>query len=301
MKNIVYKLVIPACLALFCLFSSCQKENIQQYAATEKYPEDTLLDSIENKRAVIVLAHDDDMCAMSGTASKMNKAGWQIAVISFSKDSLRNGAQIRACKNLLDTVLFVNLKHEEFRNDLFHSKEVYDAIPKDSFEKVFNLTIIAHEYSQLINELDPTVIFTLDNEIGGYGHPEHVMISQMVIDLSKNGKISPSYIYQSVYTDHMEEKIMARHSRRMKSWGFAGDGWEIAKSTYKVDGMPEPTVQIKIESEAKIKMAYLNSYNKRERKTIGFFVPAFEDYSAEEYFKVFDREFFRIIDVKSLI
>jgi hypothetical protein len=42
-------------------------------------------------------------------------------------------------------------------------------------------------------------------------------------------------------------------------------------------------------------MGYLLSYNERERKTMGFYVPAFEDYSATEYFSVFNREFYRVI------
>jgi hypothetical protein len=83
----------------------------------------------------------------------------------------------------------------------------------------------------------------------------------------------------------------------MIEWGFKGDNWEIAKKTYKVKGMPTPTTQIHITSEANEKMDYLNSYNERERKTIGFYIPAFEEYSAEEYFKIFDREFFNIIKI----
>lgn len=59
--------------------------------------------------------------------------------------------------------------------------------------------------------------------------------------------------------------------------------------------MPTPGVQIHISSEAKLKMDYLNSYNKREREILDFFIPHFEKYSAEEYFSIFDREFFRII------
>ena len=88
---------------------------------------------------------------------------------------------------------------------------------------------------------------------------------------------------------------MKRHSERMKSWGFPGNEWDYAKKVYRVEGMPEPTVQVKIAGEAQQKMDYLRSYNKRERKTVGFFIPEFEKYSAEEYFTIFDREFFRVI------
>ena len=90
---------------------------------------------------------------------------------------------------------------------------------------------------------------------------------------------------------------MARQAKRMKEWGFPEDEWENAKKTYQVDGQPEPTTQINIQNQAQHKMNYLKSYNKREREIMGFYIPAFEDYKAEEYFKIFDREFFRVIKI----
>lgn len=282
-------------LVQIILFSCNEKEDINQFAPIENYPNDSILQLVTNKRAMIVIAHDDDMCAMAGTISMLNKNDWEIAVVSFSKSSERNSAQIKACRNILDTVMFVDLKPEQYRNDLDTVDHPYYAIPKDKFSEVFNLSLVEAQYTRYINAFEPHVIFTLDNEIGGYGHPEHVMVSQMVMDLAREKKIFPAYIYQSVFTNHMENTIMARHAQRMKSWGFPGDEWENAKKIYNVSGMPEPTVQVVITNEAKPKMEYLRSYNKREREILDFFIPYFEDYNAEEYFSVFDREFFRII------
>ena len=291
-KNLQFLLIL---LALST--SSCRNiENLKQFAATETYPADTILQTVTNKRAMLVVAHDDDMCSMSGTISLLHKNGWKIAIASFSKTPERNAAQIEACRDILDTVMFVALKPEQIRNDKEEDRKSYYAFPKDSFNIIFNKKLIENEYLKLINHFKPTVIFTLDNEIGGYGHPEHVLISQMVIDLAQENRISPEYIYQSVYTNHMTNSIMKRHSERMKSWGFPGDEWDNAKKIYGVSGMPEPSVQFTITSEAKQKMDYLRSYNERERKTIGFFIPEFEKYSAEKYFSIFDREFFRIIN-----
>jgi LmbE family N-acetylglucosaminyl deacetylase len=166
---------------------------------------------------------------------------------------------------------------------------------REKFEETFNQKVVEDELIKRVNNFKPSVIFTLDNEIGGYGHPEHVFISQLVLDLAQSQKISIDYIYQSVYTPHMTTSIMERHSKRMLEWGFAGDGWENAKETYKVAGMPLPTTQINISTEADSKMDYLKSYNEREQKTIGFYIPAFFEYSAEEYFNIFDREFFHVI------
>lgn len=286
-------------IVLFTALSACNsREEIGQYAPVETYPDDTLLQTIDVKRAMIVIAHDDDMCAMAGTMSLLNKEGWEIAVVSITSTPERNTAQKEACRHILDTVIFAELSPGQIRNDSEEMRESYYAFPKDSFDIIFNRSIIEQEFVKHINSFDPTVIFTLDSDMGGYGHPEHVLISQMVIDLSEEQRITPLYIYQSVYTDHMENSIMRRHSERMKGWGFPGNDWDMAKKIYMAEGMPEPTVQINITGEAKLKMDYLRSYNKREREVLGFFIPEFERYTAEEYFTVFDREFFRVLSVK---
>jgi len=276
-------------------FVSCGiKENIRQYAAIEYYANDTHLDSINRKKALIVIAHDDDMCAMSGTISKLNKSGWEIGVVSFSQTPERNTAQIKACKNILDTVIFIQLSKDQIRNDNENERPRYYSFPRSNFDIVFNKKIIEDAYLKIVKIFNPSVIFTLDNEIGGYGHPEHVLVSQMILDWTEQKIIHPNYIYQSVYTPHMMENIMRRHSEKMKSWGYPGDEWENAKKNYDLIELPKPNVQINISSEAYQKMEYLRSYNERERKTIGFYIPNFEDYSAEDYFSVFDREFFRV-------
>jgi LmbE family N-acetylglucosaminyl deacetylase len=287
-------------LILHFLLLSCSKENIQQYAATESYPNDTFLASVKDKKAMVVIAHDDDMCAMTGTLSILNKQGWEIEVLSLLKSESRNKAHQKACSFIADSVLFMNLSSESLYKNYDKEKRHYEAFPKDQFAATFKIKKLKEELLAKISHFQPSIIFTLDNEFGGYGHPEHVLISQSVIDLTKDSLIFPKAIYQSVFTKHMEGTIMARHSKRMKSWGFDGSGWQRAKDIYQLDGMPEPSVQIEIKSEAEAKMNYLMSYNERERKTIGFFIPAFQEYSAEEYFSVFDREFFRVLEPDEL-
>ncbi|MCF1422310.1 PIG-L family deacetylase [Mangrovimonas futianensis] len=288
-------IMVTAVLAI--VLSGCNREDVTIYAPIETYPNDTILEQLADKRAMIIIAHDDDMCAMSGTISLLNKKGWEIQVLSTPINPERDSAHQQACQKLLDKVTFFDFRNEKFRIDT--ANVTYNAIPKNQFHKTFNVELLAEKIIQSVNSFNPSVIFTLDNEIGGYGHPGHVVVSQTILDLAKTHRIHPQYIYQSVYTDHMETTIMNRHSKRMKSWGFQGDGWENAKKVYAVTGMPEPSVQINIISEAKSKMEYLMSYNERERKTMGFFIPAFEEYSAEDYFTIFNREFFRIIEIKN--
>jgi LmbE family N-acetylglucosaminyl deacetylase len=291
-------------LLVIILFSFAFKkgrEDITQFAPTsqEVYPTDTILQSFNIKKAMIIIAHDDDIAAMSGTISKLNKDGWKIEVLSFHMNSERDKAQIEACRTILDSVRFFDFNYSQWRLDLNERKqeELYLPVEKEKFAVTFNQKIVEDEIVKQVKDFNPSVVFTLDNEIGAYGHPEHVFISQLVLDLAQSKQIPITYIYQSVYTPHMTESIMMRHSKRMIKWGFKGDGWEIAKKTYKVNGMPKPTTQINITSEANEKMEYLKSYNERERKTIDFYIPAFEQYAAVEYFTIFDREFFNMIKI----
>jgi LmbE family N-acetylglucosaminyl deacetylase len=301
MRNRELNIVPVIIFAFATILFGCagEREDVTKYAPTESYPEDTILNHITNRKAMIVIAHDDDMCGMTGTLSKLNKDGWEIRVLSFPQALERNLAHIKACSNILDSVLFFDFSHEDFRYDVESTEKLYKAVPRATFSEIFNYELVEKDLIKKVTDFNPSVIFTLDNEIGGYGHPEHIFISQMVIDLAKTDSISPSYFFQNVWTDHMETTIMKRHSERMKSWGFEGDGWETAKKVYGVDGAPEPSIQIYITTEAQQKMNYLMSYNDKERKTMGFFIPAFEDYSAEEYFSIFDREFYRVIEIKN--
>jgi LmbE family N-acetylglucosaminyl deacetylase len=291
-----FKILLPFVGLLLTIASCNKKENVTQYAPIENYPDDTLLSKVSNKKAMIVIAHDDDMSAMTGTLSQLNKKGWEIITLSFPQTPERNEAHIKACGPIVDSVTFFSFPHEKFRNDIDKNETLYKAIPLEHFGKIFNKRLVQEELIKKVRAFNPSIIFTLDHIIGAYGHPEHVFISSLVLELAQADSINPSFIYQNVYTPHMIESIMLRHSKRMKEWGYPDDGWEHTKATYNVKGTPEPTTQVNIESEAEIKMDFLKSYNERERKTIGFYIPAFEDYSAKEYFKIFNREFFKVIN-----
>lgn len=288
-------LLLPA----FSSWLACaQREEVKQYAAIEKYPADTLLTALTPGRAMVLIAHDDDMCAMTGTLSILNKKGWVIKVLSIDKGPKRNEAHRKACRHLADTVSFLPLRPDQLRRDTKSDQPPYYALPKSAFDTVFIVGNVKPLLLAEISGFKPDVLFTLDHELGGYGHPEHVFISDLVFQMAQQGEITPRYLYQSVFSDHMEVSIMGRHRKRMISWGFPGDEWDNAKEVYQTpNGMPEPDVQITIVSEAEEKMQFLQSYNERERKTLGFFIPAFQEYTAHEYFSIFDREFFRIIRV----
>jgi N-acetylglucosamine malate deacetylase 2 len=289
------RLILIFIILLLSVSCRVKLTSLSSYAATESYPDDTNLVDIQPKKALVVIAHDDDMCNMTGTLSLLNKSGWDIHIVSLSQTPERNNAHVKACKNIADTVFFFPFSHTDFRNGLDTTKVLYAPIPKQEHFQVFNVEPMRSFLISYTQKFEPTIIFTLDSDIGAYGNPEHVFVSSLILELFKEKQIHAKMIYQSVYTDHMEEKIMERHSVEMKKWGYAGNEWEEAKRIYGVSGMPEPSVQINIYSEANEKMNYLMSYNERERKVIGFFVPCFDKFEPKDYFGLFNREFYRVI------
>jgi LmbE family N-acetylglucosaminyl deacetylase len=269
-------------------------EDLKKFAPTETYPDAVFLDTVNNKRALIIVAHDDDDCAMSGTIAKLTSQGWSIMQLSLQSHILsktgKNPAGIICQGNELI------LKDGQYRLGTDTIKYPYLPIPYQKIKEQFLTEKVAKEITKRVNDFKPSLIFTLDNIKGGYGHPDHIFISQLVKDLFENGKIESQKIYQSVYTDHMEEEIVDKWlEQRLKKWGYPSTS-KIADGMYGIKGMPAPTVQVNIAEVAETKMNYLKAYDEDVRKNIRKFIPYYEEFDAKIYFGIFNREFFRVIE-----
>lgn len=268
-------------------------EELKNFAATETYPADTYLDTIANKKALIIVAHDDDDCMMSGTIAKLTANGWTIKQLSFEVHKIpgedRNAAHIicEGYEQILEDGLY--------RPGMDTMKYPYMPISYEEIEKQFLHEKVATALITRVNEFNPSVLFTLDNIKGGYGHPDHIFISQLVLDLFKEGKINAQWIYQVVLTKHMEVEIDKWQKPKMEKWGYP-QASPIANELYGIDGMPEPTVQVNIFEAAETKMKYLRAYDEDVRKNLRKFIPYYEEFDAKTYFSIFDREFFRVIE-----
>lgn len=269
------------------------KKDLLQLAAVEHYPQDTFLDSVTEKRALIVLAHDDDDAMMSGTIAKLHATGWTIKQISLNVTPLENGKTIHPSTIICEGNEAI-VDDRIYRKDLETTQYPWLPFPKNQFDSVFEKDKISNALIKKINLFNPTVIFTLDNEMGAYGHPDHVFISQLVLDLSEVDSIHSKRIYQGVYTDHMEKQIIEIwFTNKMRKTGYPNP-YFTGKQVYHVSGMPTPNVEINIKNQASVKMNYLRSYSEDARKNFRKFIPYYEEFDADVYFGIFDREFFKI-------
>ncbi|HMR82237.1 MAG TPA: PIG-L family deacetylase [Niabella sp.] len=292
MKRVVYLLFIS--VIFFRCASKIDIEQLKLFAPIEQYPDDIFLDTVSNKRALVIVAHDDDDCAMSGTIAKLTSNGWAIKSVSLQNHILSSTG-----KNPSDIICQGNellLDDRYYRKGLDTMKTPYLPITYEQMKEQFLSDKISNAIIQKVSDFEPSVIFTLDNEKGGYGHPEHIYISHLVKELFEQHKIEAKKIYQSVYTNSMETEIVDKWlGAKMKKWNYP-DPSKMANELYHIDGMPEPTVQIYITDVAETKMKYLRIYEENVRKNLRKFIPYYEEFDAATYFNIFDREFFRIIE-----
>ena len=286
-------LLIILCLCLTLISTHCFY--IRSMRATEHYPTDTFLTHVANKRALIITAHDDDAFSCSGTFIGLIRNGWSVRQVAFLDrrpekavyfDALAKSAGLSGY-NLIDL---------QYRTDLDTEKTPYMPMPYNRIDKVFRHDTVLSVVGRIIDSFRPEVIFTLDDSIGGYGHPDHIFMSRVVLEYCRKKAASPDFsvrrIYQSVYPPSMSHSIIVKNS-----WTSKNPYIEACK-LYGIKGMPEPNVEICITPYASEKKRYISGYGPADQKNILKFAPAYKWYPALLYFRIFDREFFRVIDLK---
>ena len=162
----------------------------------EDYPDDTYLQNEQNKKALIIVAHDDDASLFSGTTSMLAAKGWEVSFLCFythlhrpednplRKLEMKHVAEIQGL-NSLDLIDFAIARDQ--------TKQGYMPIPYDEFAENYKIDSLRMYIYESISNHYPSVIFILDNIIGYYGHPEHVLVGQVVEEICKSNKESTGF------------------------------------------------------------------------------------------------------------
>jgi LmbE family N-acetylglucosaminyl deacetylase len=255
----------------------------------EKYPEDTFLNNVSNKTALIIVAHDDDAIGCAGTISELTKKGWQIHFLAFYGNWRKEDNPMRkievehvaAIQNLASTHL---LDFSLQRSDTV--KEPWRPIPYVEFSNYMYVDSLKEMIASTISKYNPSVLFTLDNVIGGYGHPEHVCVSQSAIDVTRENKTSVERIYQAVFPRTLNENVLKDNP-----------AFIAAKTVYKAEGSPIPTVEVDIVNSSAEKKDVMVAYESQKRNLKKIW-PYYDFYPHSVYFRIFDKEYFHVIEVK---
>ena len=265
---------------------------VYSFSPRENYPIDTYLSTTEHKKALAIVAHDDDLSFFAGTFASLREAGWEVDYVSFYKGKKDNYEMLRKgeLKKVGEIQRFTNLHMVDFEFLVNTTvKKSYMPVPYEAFEQHFKMDSLRTIIREIILESQPSVIFSLDDVIGGYGHPEHIIVGQSITKVSRELKEEAVWtvqrIYQGVYPPSHElavNKDLPVYREALK--------------VYHPDGMPDPDVQIPIKNHHKEKMAVLKAYASQHRN-IKKFAVYYHYYPSWLYFRIFDWEFFRVVEI----
>ena len=274
---------------------------ITMLAPTEKYPADNYLLSETDKKALIIVAHDDDMATSAGTITLLCKNGWQIREMCFyqqgglyfKKDSAKNPIRKQSLQQAvgLQGLQSADPVDFNFRNDM-ETEKPYMPMPYSQFATNYKLDSLTKLIAAYIEKYKPSVIFTLDSVMGGYGNPDHVMISQRIMDYCRQHKNDPGFsvnkIYQPVFPPSQSDRVLTKMPV-----------YNEAKKVYQCEGMPLPDVQIEYGDQSKEKKQVMQA-STTEQNSFKQITPYYNWYPHWIYFKIFDRDFFKVVNVSSL-
>lgn len=259
----------------------------------ETYPQDTFLDNASNKTALVIVAHDDDAIGCAGTISELTKKGWKVHFLTFyghwrEQDNPVRKMEVEQVANIQQLASINLIDFSLQKSDSV--KEPWRPIPYSKFSEYMYVDSVKTIIAGIIDKYKPSVLFTLDNVIGGYGHPEHVCVSQSVIDICEEYNLRKDFtvkkIYQAVFPRTLNENILKDNP-----------AFIAAKKVYKAQGSPIPTVEINIYNSSKEKKQVMLTYESQKRNLQKIW-PYYDVYPHWLYFKIFDKEYFREITIK---
>jgi len=259
-------------------------------SSADTYKKDIFLQRDTNKRALIIVAHDDDAISMSGTISYLCDTGWDVRQLCFyqgweNKDSIRK-MDLKSAANLLGmkSIEYYDIELRKGRDKI---DKPWLPIPYSDFDSAYNKEIALRYIEDFIDRNKPSVIFTLDDILGGYGHPDHVVISKLIIDYCRQHKNDSAFtverIYQAVFDPKMNERILKDM-----------EAFKLAKKVYMVVTSPKPDVYLSLKGREVIKKQALLTYT-TEQNSLTKIWPYYNFYPANIYFKIFDKEYYRVL------
>lgn len=282
---------------------------------TESYPEVSNIESINNKKALIIVAHHDDMFGCVAISKWLCNNDWDVRAFYFKAPSYQYDTirEINGINSSSEVKKMIGLKEftlleQSLRNDSI----VYDLnIPYKAFNNVFSTDTIENIITGLISIHNPSIIFTLDDIIGFYGHSDHVFVSQTITNICQKNKSDSIFpvkmIYQSVYPESQTDGVMVKYHKLhyfrnmwginelIRGGGFSESIYTKAKTIYSCEKMPVPDTQFRIDTLSLYKRKFLDSWARSEKKNLKRFIPFCYWYPHWVYYKMFNYEYFRSI------
>ena len=278
------KVLTSFILFVFLLSTSCKQVD---YVLIETFQDNNVpelkLNISDTTKVLLVFCHADDEIAFSGLVSYLKENGAEIHLLTLTHHPSHENNELRI-KELNCSVEKLGIEKLEVAGlvsntweEIMQNKIIWYDI-KDSIKNIID---------NKIDHFKPDFLITWDNEIGGYGHPEHRLSAQLTEDLFNENVNNPNFsantLIQFTLPDKLEKFLVSKT-----------EGYKLMKKLTGNTGLPNPDYSLDITDYWEIKNDAALCHLSQIRLMKQFFF-TYDKKSKEKHIKAFSKEYYTII------
>jgi LmbE family N-acetylglucosaminyl deacetylase len=275
-----YLLLLLSVLFLLATSCSSQKTDYKQIAAfqdtTLSFP---ILNITDTTRVLAIFPHADDETIAGGLIAYFSSQGASVHLLTLCwHDETRT-------KELNCSAEVLGISEVEIAGLINNS---WDDIMKDDVKFWYDETDSIQKIIRRKTEtFRPHIIITYDSEIGGYGHPEHLISAietEKLFNSFNNGSAyRPEYLFQITLTDKLEDFLVA-----------STPNYAPMLKKQNSNGLPAPNAALDIRAfwPQKNEAALCHA---SQFKTLKKFYIIYDKNAAEKHQYAFSHEYYKVI------
>lgn len=229
------------------------------------------------RRIMAIWAHPDDEITSAGTLSALTKSGADLTLVYLTA-----GEAARDTGYSREELAKVRRDEAKAAGALLGASHVEVLDFPDSGLTTTDPALAKAAIAGLIDRFQPGVIVSFDEQVGFYGHPDHVQTGRWVREVVDEGAPSVTRLYQAT----LPKALVSLALKLVQAF----------RDNYPTDparGLPPATLAFPIASQAKTKRRLLDVHTS-QAKVIADVQPYYDRVPAWLYYRLFDREYFAL-------
>lgn len=229
------------------------------------------------RRIMAIWAHPDDEVTSAGTLSALARGGAHLTLVYLTA-----GEAARDTGYSREELAVVRHEEAKAAGALLGASHVKVLDFPDSGLAATDPAVAKAAIAGLIERFQPGVIVSFDEQVGFYGHPDHVQTGRWVREVVDEGAPSVTRLYQAT----LPKALVSLALKLVQAF----------RDNYPSDparGLPPATLAFPIAAQAKAKRQLLDVH-KSQARIIADVQPYYDRVPAWLYYRLFDREYFAL-------
>lgn len=230
------------------------------------------------RTAMAIWAHPDDEITSAGTLSAMARSGAELTLVYLTAGEAAKHPHYSP-KELAE----VRRQEAEAAGRTLGARHVAVLSYPDGGLPGHDGEMVKAEIAELIARFEPSLIISFDEQVGFYGHRDHVQTGRWVREVVEAGAPSVRRLYQAT----LPRQMIALALKLVQAF----------RDQYPKEpeaGLPAPTVAVNITRQAAVKRALLDVHVS-QAAVVDDVQPFARKAPPWLYYRLFDREYFTLV------